>query len=211
MENDLSTLHEKIDLLTAQVLAQQGQIALLVQVAEAQRRQQAEFQELKGDVMPIVNHMVKLSINELAEVGTDFQVEDLLFLLKRGLRDTALLVDGLNRLEMMMDLYDEGQRLGKQVFSQAVTEMDRLEREGYFAMARGGWKMVERLVHEFDEKDVEALGDNLVAALQALQAPPDEKTSMLTLLKELSDPQTRRGMARLLRVLKILGGHSSPS
>ena len=44
------------------------------------------------DAIPVVNHMVKLSIDELAEIGTDFQLEDLTFLLKRVLRDTRLLV-----------------------------------------------------------------------------------------------------------------------
>ena len=45
--------------------------------------------ELRRDLMPIANQMIKLTIDELAEIGSEFQAEDLLFLLKRLLRDTT--------------------------------------------------------------------------------------------------------------------------
>jgi hypothetical protein len=78
-------------------------LGYLVQITEAQSRRQEELQELQRDLIPVANHMIKLSIDELAEIGTEFQAEDLWFLLKRFLRDTSLLVEGLNRLEMMMN------------------------------------------------------------------------------------------------------------
>jgi uncharacterized protein YjgD (DUF1641 family) len=240
MDGDLALLHEKIDLLTATVEAQRqrlealessanGQLMAkldyLVAQAEAQRRFQDEMEELKRDVVPVANHMIKLTIDELAEVGSEFQAEDLLFLLKRLLRDTRLIVDGLDRLESMAELFDETQRLSKQVFNQAVVTLDRMEQEGYFAFARGGWHIAERIVTEFGEEDINALGDNIVTilktvrnltqpeimamtnnALGALQtdAPGEENPSMWALLRDLSDPKVRRGMARLLNMVKVL-------
>jgi hypothetical protein len=141
MDGDLALLHEKIDLLTATVEAQRQRLEILetsangqlmakldylVAQAEAQRRFQDEMEELKNDVVPIANHMIKLTIDELAEVGSEFQVEDLLFLLKRLLRDTDLIVNGLDRLESMADLFDETQLLSKQVFNQVVVALDRM-------------------------------------------------------------------------------------
>lgn len=228
--SDVSVLSQKIDLLAAQIEAQQQQITLLVQAAQVQQRQLEEFEELKRDVAPIVNHMIKLTIEELAEVNSDFQVEDLLFMLKRLLRDTRMLGEGLNRLEMMMELYDESQVLGKRIFQQAVHELDRMERTGYFAFARGGMRILERIVTEFSEEDVQALGDNIVLILNTVkdmtqpeilhfvrntllvaegevEKPVD--SSVLGLLRQMRDPEVRRGLALTLRVLHVIGAQAS--
>jgi uncharacterized protein YjgD (DUF1641 family) len=240
MDSDLALLHEKIDALTATVEAQRQRLEILessangqlmakldylVAQAQAQQRFQDEMEELKRDLIPIANHMIKLTIDELAEVGSEFQAEDLLFMLKRLLRDTRLIVDGLDRLESMAELFDETQRLSKQVFNQAVMKLDHLEREGYFTFARGGWRIAERIVSEFGEEDINALGDNIVTilrtvrnltqpeimaltnnALGALQSdlPEDGNPSLWTLLRDLSDPKVRRGLSRLLNMVKVL-------
>ena len=56
MDKDLELLHQKLDYLTEQL--------------EAQRQQQEGMNELMHDAVPVVNHMIKLSIDELAEIGT---------------------------------------------------------------------------------------------------------------------------------------------
>lgn len=188
MDKDLALLHEKIDYLTSQI--------------EAQQRRQGETEELMRDAIPIVNHMIKLSIDELAEIGSDFQVEDLFFLLKRVLRDTQMLTGLLDQLESMAELAGEVQVIGKRAFHQTVEELDRMERAGYFAFARSGIHVADRLVKEFDPQDIRALGDNLIAALKT-ETP--EKVSLLDLMRALNDPETRRGLARSLNLLKVLG------
>jgi len=211
----------------------QAQFSLLMEkmdrienhLAEQERRQQ-EMEELKQDLIPIGNHMVKLAINELAEIGSDFQAEDLLFLLKRLLRDTHLLMKLLDQLESAMEFSEDFEHLGKQIFNQGVQELDRLEREGYFAFAREGWQIIERVVTEFSEEDVRALADNIVIILKTIRnmtqpeimalanqsvdaireiPPEDEKLSPFQLVKEMGNPQVRRGMARLLNLLKVMG------
>jgi len=194
-------------------------------MAEQQRRQQ-EMEELQRDLIPIGNHMFKLAIEELAEIGSDFQAEDLFFLLKRILRDTHLLTKLLDQLENAMELSEDMQMLGKQIFNQGVQELDRLEREGYFAFAREGWQIIERIVTEFDEEDVRALADNVVIMLKtvrnmtqpeimaianqsvdAIREVPaeDENISAFKLVKEMGSPQVRRGMSRMLNLLKVMG------
>jgi len=54
MDQDIQLLHQKIDHLTAQM--------------DAQRLQERGWDELKRDAIPIANHMVKLTIDELAEI-----------------------------------------------------------------------------------------------------------------------------------------------
>jgi uncharacterized protein YjgD (DUF1641 family) len=218
MAEDLALLHQKVDALTAQV-------AVLTTHAEIQQRRQREFDELKNDAIPIVNHMIKLSVDELADIGTEFEVEDLFFLLKRVVRNTHMLLAMFDRLEAIMGIADETELLGKQVFNYAVEQLDQFERDGYFEFAREGWKIMERIVTEFSEEDVRALGDNVVTILNTVRnmtqpeimalannavgaiqedLPETEKVSTWALLRELGDPKVRRGMARMINLLKAL-------
>lgn len=237
-----SLLIQKIDHLTEQLELQHTRLSMiesaingssdltpklnyLIDQFELQRKHQEELNELKVDLIPVANHMIKLSIDELADIGNEFQAEDLLFLVKRLLRDTHLLVSLLDRLEAGVDLIEETQQIGQGVFNQAVITLDRLERSGYFNFAREGWKVVDRIVTEFSEEDIQALGENIVTiintvknltqpeimsltnnALKAFQEEPvtDKDISMLALLRDLSDPQVRRGLARLLNLVKVI-------
>ena len=141
MENDVALLHQKIDTLTEQV-------AFLTQQAEMQQRRQQELDELKQDMIPIGNHLVKLTIEELADIGDEFQIEDVLYLLKRVMRNTHLIMDLFDRMESMMGIFDEVDILGKQVFNFTVEELNRLEQEGYFGFAREGWKIADVMYWE---------------------------------------------------------------
>lgn len=207
---DLETLHQKIDLIAEQL--------------EAQQRRQLELQDLQHDLLPIMNHMIKLSIDELAEIGNEFELEDLLFLLKRVLRNTRLIRRLMDMVEGGAGLLDELEPIGMQAFSTTVATLDRMEREGYFAFAQEGWHIFERIVTEFSEEDVRALGDNIVTILTTVRnmTQPEilslandaisainpqeeiEDVSTLRLIRELGDPRVRRGMARLLNMVKAL-------
>ncbi len=223
MADDLALLHQKVDALTEQVAA-------LTSHAEVQQRRLQEFEELKNDVIPMVNHMIKLTIDELAEIGTEFAVEDLFFLLKRVIRNTHLWLALMDRVEALMGITDEVELLGKQVFNVAVEQLDQFEREGYFDFAREGWRIVERITTEFSEDDVRALGDNIVIILNTVRSmtqpeimaiannavgaiqeemPESEKVSTWALLRELGNPKVRRGMARLINLLKALDEQSA--
>lgn len=188
MDNELAQINQKLDYLTAQF--------------EAQRAGQESMKELMDDAVPVVNHVIKLSIDELAEVGNDFELRDLLFLVKRVLRDTRMLVGLLDQLESVAELADEGQKMGKRIFHQLTMELDRLEREGYFGMARAGIKVADRLVHDHKPEDVEALGSRVA---DALKSEPPENVSLFALLKAMGDPQVRRGLYRSLNLLKAIG------
>lgn len=188
MDDELTLIHQKLDYLTSQL--------------EAQRQQQETINELVQDVIPVVNHMVKLSIDELAEIGTDFQMEDLAFLLKRVLRDTRMLVGLLDQVEAMAELAEEGQVMGKRIFHQVTVELDRLERGGYFDFARAGWSVADRAVKEFKAEDLEATG---VRVLAALKEEPPKTVSLFALLRATGDPKVRRGLYRSLNLLKAIG------
>lgn len=188
MDNELAQINQKLDFLMAQF--------------EAQREGQQAMKELVDDAIPIANHIIKLSIDELAEVGNDFELGDLLFLVKRVLRDTHMLVDLLDQLEAVAELAEEGQQMGKRIFHQVTMELDRLEREGYFGFARAGIKVADRLVHDHKPEELEALGTRVA---DALKAEPPENVSLFSLLQAMNDPKVRRGLYRSLNLLKAIG------
>ncbi len=178
MDKELALLHEKVDLLTSQM-------KVLTDQAEIQQRRNQDFDELKGDLIPIGNQLIQISIDELAEIGTEFELEDLLYLLKRVLRNTQLILAMMDRFEALMGIADEVELLGKQVFSTTVETLDRLEQEGFFSIF-----------------------EDLTRALQAFNAPRDPNESppsTFVLLKEINRPEVRSGLSRLLQVVKALG------
>lgn len=208
---ELALLHDKVDRLTA--------------LLEAQEQRFQSVQEFQNDMIPLVNHAIKLSIDELAEIGSEFRLEDLMFLLKRLLRSTPMLLQMIDQLEAVSEMQHEVEILGQQVFRDIVHQLDELEQKGYFSFAREGMYILDQIVSEFDEEDVRALGDNVVTILRTVrnmtqpeimaiannaveainpvetgEAP--DRVSMLALMRELSDPQTRKGMYRLLSMVK---------
>ncbi len=191
MDKDLALLHTKVDLLTEQ-------ISLLTEQARDQQRRSQELDELKADLIPIGNQLVSLTIHELEEIGSEFELEDLLYLLKRALRNTHLILSMMDRFEAMMGIADEVELLGKQVFSAAVEALDRLERMGLFAQTGD-------LLRTLGEGN--AL-DDLNRMLIAFQTDPGEDApppSLLALLREVNQPEARRGLSRLLNVINALG------
>lgn len=189
MDKELTTLNHKVDILAEQ-------LSFLTEQAEYQKRRAQEFDELKADMIPIGNQLVNLTIHELEEIGADFELEDLLYLLKRALRNTNLILAMMDRFEALMGIADEVELLGKQVFATVVEELDRLERSGSLT---NGAALLRTL------SDGEILED-LNHALVAFQAEPDgPPPSLFSLLKEINKPEARRGLAQLLNALKALG------
>jgi hypothetical protein len=189
MDKDIALLHKKIDQLTTQV-------EILTDHAEIEHRRRRDLDELKADLIPIGNQLVQLAINELAEIGTEFELEDLIYLLKRVLRNTQLILTMMDRFEALMGIADEMELLGKQVFSTAVETLDRLEREGFFTFARESWGVLEKIVAEVDPADIRSIGED------------SGSPSTIALLKELNQPEVRKGMSRLLQIVKVLGGNT---
>jgi uncharacterized protein YjgD (DUF1641 family) len=189
MEKELTTLNQKIDTLSEQ-------LAFLTEQAEVQQRRARDLDDLKADLIPIGNQLVSLTIRELEEIGADFELEDLLYLIKRVLRNTSLILAMMDRFESLMGIADEVELLGKQVFSTAVEELDRLESNGTF---KQGGELLRSL------SDGETLAD-LNLALQAFKSEPESSSpSLLSILKEINRPDVRRGLSRLLNILKALG------
>lgn len=207
MDSELQALHEKLDYLIEQV--------------EAQRRRQEIWDELLQDITPAVNDMFRLATDELDEISPHVELRDIVGLVKRLLRDVRLLNDMLDKLESLVELGEDLSQLAQPAFVQLVQKLDELERKGYFAFASEGMYTLDRVVSEFDRDDVHALGDNIVTILKTvrsmtqpevmnmvnsavthLESPIVEDVSLWQLLRQLRDPEVRKGLARILYAVK---------
>ena len=207
--NDLAALHEKLDCLAMQI--------------EAQNRRYEVMHDLWQDMVPVANHLTRLTIEELDEIGNDFQLEDVIYFFKRVLRDMRLLTKMLEQLESLTALGEDAQRISKPAFGILIDLLHDLEQKGYFTFANGLVEISDRIVNEFGEDDLKALGDNIVTILTTVKnmtqpeimslannaiagvgEPVKEDISTWTLLRELRDPDVRKGMARLIHVVKGL-------
>lgn len=193
MDKELTLLNEKVDQIALQM-------AFLTEQAQIQQRRAREMDELKADLIPIGNQLIHLTINELEEIGTDFELEDLLFLLKRVLRNTHLILSMMDRFESLMGLADEVELLGKQVFSSAVEALDKLEQAGLFSEAG---ELVNTLTTENTLADLNRMLTAFHADEEGSSAP-----SLLSLVSELKQPETRKALSRLIGALKALGEHT---
>jgi uncharacterized protein YjgD (DUF1641 family) len=131
-------------------------------------------------------------------------------------------------LEPLRDLAAEIGVLSGPAMTALTAHVAAWDERGYLRFARSGARVVDRIVTSFDETDVEALGDNVVLMLETLRdltqpevlrllrrtagsvghldepgvGPPP---STFGLLKELRDPEVRRGLARMLELLRTIG------
>jgi uncharacterized protein YjgD (DUF1641 family) len=217
MDQALIELNQKVDTLTAQV-------AFLADEARLQQRRRQEWDELKNDLTPVANEVFHLSVRQLDEVEGYVQLEDIIRLFKRLMRNTRTLEQMLDQLESAADLSRELSPLSRDVFLNLMTRLEEMEHKGYFVFLQGGLDIMDEVVSNFSDEDVRQLGDNIVLILQTVKemTQPEIMTlmrstasvmreeekngdvSMFGILRQLNDPAVKRGLAKTLTVLKTV-------
>ncbi len=145
-------------------------------------------------------------------------------------------LSALTSLGMVSELVADVTRLGPDVMASVVDRLYEVDRKGYFRFAGAAVGVADRVVTNFDEHDVELLGDNVVAMLEALRevTQPEmlafvsrmvgavhaeqeavdwetaEPPSLWALARQMRDPDVRRGMARALHTLRSVAVETGP-
>jgi len=223
----VAELNQKIDILTEQV-------AFLAEHAADQQRRQREWDELKADLTPIINEAFMAAVEELAEIEPHVRLEDLLHLLKRLARNTRNIENMFDQLESLTDLIQDVTPIFNEAFITAITQLDQMERKGYFDAMREGLYVVDNIIESFGPEDVHQLGDNVVTILttvkemtqpevmetvqnltqtmRQVEAHPEQiDTSMFGIMRQLRDPEIRRGLALTMQMLKSIGEQNEAS
>ena len=200
---------------------------------QAQRESRERWSELTETLVPVTRGAVDVATRELEDLSPDVTAED-------AARFARTAARSLPKLEVLLAQLDSLSELLHTVNSLSGAGMDKLtevlavaDDKGYFAFARQGGMIADRVVTEFTEEDVQALGDNVVTILNAVKemTQPEvmglvqrtavsvsdvedthmEPPSLFALLKSMRDPQTRRGLAKVMAMLHTVGEESAPA
>ncbi|MDJ0953075.1 MAG: DUF1641 domain-containing protein [Acidimicrobiia bacterium] len=216
-------LEAKIDALT-------DQVAFLAEEARQAKRRREVWSELEADVMPIAGDVLQVVEKELEELSADVSLADIGDLIRRFIRVAPILDQLLRYLEMTAELFSDMTPLTEHAMDVATDRLVTLDQKGYFAFAKSGLHVVDRVVTGFSEEDVEALGDNVVLILETIKEmtqpdvmaalyhmieavqrqqraivdEPEKPPSLFYLARRLRDPEIRRGMGRALNTLSAV-------
>jgi uncharacterized protein YjgD (DUF1641 family) len=135
-------------------------------------------------------------------------------------------VDALARsVAGLSELTSELSTLGGEAFMAATDRLAEAERRGYFDFAKAAAGIADRVVTGYTTEDVEALGDNIVLILNTIRemTQPEvmgmlqttahmvreeepEELGLFGFVRKTRDPQVKRGLGRLVVLLRNLGG-----
>jgi hypothetical protein len=96
--------------------------------------------------------------------------------------------------------------LAGSVVEKVTDQLQAAEQRGYFQLARGSLRAVDKVAASLTPEDIDRMGDNLVAvagAFKRLDEPVDP--SLRSLVRQMRDPDVRRGLAMVMRVLRAIG------
>jgi len=225
-----AALELKIDALS-------DQIAVLTRDADQRRRAREARDELGHDLILVANDAMGVVTRELETLQQDVELADLVRLLRRLAIAAPTLERSLDLLDSVTELAADAVPLTGDVMEMATARLAELHGRGYFGFARAGLGVVDRVVTEFSEEDVTALGDNVVTILETVKeiTQPEmlallhrmidavqrqqhvvetedaEPPSIWTLLKKMREPDVRRGMNRALATLGAVSAETGPA
>ena len=191
-----------------------------------QRLDRDRWQELADELAPIAEEAMDLAITHLGSDGYD--MADVARLARAIVRDASVIEAWIGPLRSLAALADEAGPLATPAVASINARLQQLDERGYFSFARQAAGVLDAVVTSFSDEDVRLLGDNIVLILQTVKqmTQPEvmgllgrtalsiqevetegatEPPSTLALLRQMRDPQVRRGLARLLETLRAIG------
>ncbi len=233
----METATDRIVELERKLDTMSGQLDLIAEELREQRLRRQQWDELRSDLSPIAAEAMELASNELEAIQDFVQPEDMLRLLRRILRNTKNIENGMARYESLMDFLDDAGTLTNEAFVKILTTLETFEQRGYFEFANAGMGVVDEIVTAYSKEDVEALGENVVQMLDivknltqpemlavatrmldavqrqqaAAELEPAEPPGLLSLAGQMRDPEIRRGLARALNTFKVVSASETGS
>jgi uncharacterized protein YjgD (DUF1641 family) len=118
--------------------------------------------DLGRDLSLLMSPSVKLLTEELAEVETGFQLEDILAMVKRLLLSFRHLTWALDQLENLIDWWHDLEPVLKVGVPHLIDKLDDLEQKGIFSINRAMLSMYAKIAENYSPEDIEAIGDGFV-------------------------------------------------
>lgn len=147
---------------------------------------QQSLAELKADITPLMSSAVRLLIDELGILESDFQLEDVFSLLKQGMRNLRNLTQGLEMMGNLFDLWNSMEPLLKSTVPNLINYLDNLERKGVFRTYITMLEVRAKVAAHYDAEEIATMSDAFVL--------------LLSMLKKLSDPRMIEFMNKIIEL-----------
>lgn len=212
--------------LQAQINELNAKLDIILEEIELQKRHRREMEDLKDDLMRVGKDVYETAVVELDQIHDHVNSRDILHFGKYMLRNVNTISKVIQQLESTKDFLTDASPLMREYIIDFMAKLDEFDRKGYFEFMKELGKVSDSVVTSFSVEDVKSLGDNVVTILNTVKnlTQPDmlhtinnavnvykkldievtEKVSFLSLLKELNDPETKKGIAFAIRFLKSL-------
>ncbi len=199
----------------------EAQVAPLAESAKAIR-------ELRDELAPRVNEAVHALIVELADVEADFQLEDLVHLIKNAMRNVKNLDFTLDQLKNLIDFLVIAEPVMKTTVPQIIYYFDDLEQKGVFRILALVLEVLKKIGSSYSQEQLQQIADGLVkmvGSLHKLMAPDaldlldkaaglpaaadlngTKPVGLWGLMGALSDPKVKEGVGVALELTRGLGG-----
>ncbi len=146
----------------SQIEAKLDRVTALEQRLDAFARPWDSVADLGKDLSLLITPSVKLLTEELAEVETGFQLEDILAMVKRLLLSFRHLTWTLEQLENFIDWWHDLEPLLKLAVPQLIDKLDDLEQKGIFRINRAMVDMYSKIAENYTPEDIDAMADGFV-------------------------------------------------
>lgn len=118
--------------------------------------------ELRDELAPRVNEAVQALIVQLADVESDFQLEDLIFLMKKVMRNINNFSFALDQLKNLIDFAMTAEPLLKSTVPEMIFFLDEMEKKRVFKMMGMAVETLKKVGETYTEKDLEQISEGAV-------------------------------------------------
>ena len=182
--------------------------------------------DLRQDLAPRLNEAVQYLITELADIEADFQIEDLIYLCKKVLRNIDHFNFSIDMLKNAIDFAVTAEPLLKSSVPIAIQYLDELEQSHVFKIMDVSIRMAKKIGDTYTVEEIEQMADGVVrlaGLLKDLTHPVSldllERAARLpsavdldqaqtagpvSMVKALGDEQVRQGVGVLLELTRGL-------
>jgi uncharacterized protein YjgD (DUF1641 family) len=203
-----------------------SKLKIILDEIEFQRKHRQEMEDLKADLMRVSKDLYKTALDEFEQVSDYLNTDDLLHLLKKLLRNINNLNKLFEQLENIRDFIKDFAPISRELSTDLMNKLDELDRKNYFPFLKEIFKVIDNIFTSFTVEDVHALGDNIVTILTTVKnlTQPDilqsvnnalnvykkldikveDNVSLIRILKQLNQPETKKAMLFALQFLQSL-------
>ena len=210
LQLQIDSINKKLDIILAEI--------------ELQSRHRREMEDLKDDLMRVGKDVYDSALIEFEEVHDQLKTGDIFYLFKKLLRNINNITKTFEQLENLKGFIQDFSPVSRELFLDFMNKLNEFDKKGYFEFLREMSKISDNIVTSFSAEDVKSFGDNIVTILTTVKSltQPDmlhainnavnvyknldidisEKVSMYSLIKELNNPEVKKGLAFGLKFLK---------